>query len=1267
MKDLQALVTAGAPDYKQVFVELEYTKLVALSFMDSFTALHEAMLVSGDRSASRMVGIVNAFRGMINKLFTMQIEAESDDFEESDTGLHIGMTGNICIYQLCFKNSIISIVDMECVGVGCQGTNNNNNDDDNVIIKIKSRKTTQLGALSGIRIPEGATTEIRLSRRAGATAGEGDVRIIIPGLVSFLGNTYSTDIFVNKTSVTFRLANVTLTSSRYLFDVAASSPFNPATTWEGVEFRYRALSTSQSALEGDMADIADSIIGNVTARTKARKLKALNDLEQSIKDMARYEFELISLKADYDQKSYRFAKAESDFKRNKTNYDTIKTEYRGYFSLDFLNQVKSNLSNVCTIDDCPDTCHTMRLYDMCQDAKIIEAEEIKCFQEKVTDRTTVLEDVSNMCDLTKRDFKTIYTGTCQAGKQEKLQGSLVGIGTGVGSLFGPVGTAVGAFVGWALGQFSSCDTSYETIKLITNYQVQCTQKVSKTRVKVFFISDCLPYPVNLLSEYETPYRCMLTNTSCIYVSDGACMQRNIECRNLRDVTRRSIMANVAAYNETWAQLDWYQTKLDELWYTKEKAYKVMLDARKLYERKFSSANFEKKNIKRARRALDSIDQTLSLEKCLSDFYDYANRTAGESSFLSFTNVFFEASISSRENVLLQMTVNGDDRYGRQQTQFVLSTGDSDGTLLRSGVRQTVQYYLCQMNSKKRKRSITEDVAITPIGRHGDLRFTVDSQRNVTTVNVVQCLHATTVFNYLGSVIKGLEDEIKDQRTEKAELRQDVLRLETLLPKMKVLATKNEVLLDQARLVEESIALGKKSFQHLLSTDEMLKSWKRKMRVYTSSNNFTACLDFNDCLETALENVYDFQNTDDITRPAFHLTIDQLKNSLLGVEETHRNAGDLNQLMKLAQELLSQLKFIRSKTAVCERPPKPKLNSPIQIDAFRGEKVILRCSATAVSTTLKIFYAWKRNDRVLPFETEASIAVYVDETTAGHYRCVAWNSAGNSTSNATHIVMGQKPTIRQQPGNVNFLASDKTTKPSFLCNVTADPPAKISWYYQPFQQRASIKLSRGASKPVYIVSNPRPSSSGYFYCLAVNKFGSVHSRRARLDVLAPSISSQEISVTFDLAIGNVETVNKTGYKESMADATAGLHQKLEVDLEASSETKVKFEVKVTDDQDQDQSFSMDDSSSSDNPMDDLQMVKQVSNKRFHLSDGLGTIVTKLETTSKAKSDEIKNSMVLGFDGNQCGKGSQLHSNGFACGEFFLFVFYLFVWILFGVIS
>ena len=364
-----------------------------------------------------------------------------------------------------------------------------------------------------------------------------------------------------------------------------------------------------------MESLAESIIGNVFNRTKTRKLNIHNELEQSKKDLKQYKSDLIALKFDYDKKSLDFAKARSDFKRNETSYKTIKAEYRGYFSLDLLKEIQSNLSDVCSIEECKDTCHTMRLYDVCQDAKIVEANEIKCFQEKMVDRTTVLEDVGNMCDLTKRDFKSIYTGTCQAGKQEQLQGALVGIGTSIGSFFGPVGTAIGGAVGFFASKFSSCDTSYETIKTIENYQVKCTQKVSKTRVKVFYVSECHPYPVNVTSEFETPYRCMVTNTSCIYVSDGACMQRNIECRNLRDITRKTIMSNVAAYNETWARMDWYQTKLDELWYTKELSYKAMLDARKLFMRKEGAILFEERSIKRAQRALDNINQTLSLEKC----------------------------------------------------------------------------------------------------------------------------------------------------------------------------------------------------------------------------------------------------------------------------------------------------------------------------------------------------------------------------------------------------------------------------------------------------------------------------------------------------------------------------------------------------------------------------------------------------------------------------------------------------------------------------
>ena len=85
-------------------------------------------------------------------------------------------------------------------------------------------------------------------------------------------------------------------------------------------------------------------------------------------------------------------------------------------------------------------------------------------------------------------------------------------------------------------------------------------------------------------------------------------------------------------------------------------------------------------------------------------------------------------------------------------------------------------------------------------------------------------------------------------------------------------------------------------------------------------------------------------------------------------------------------------------------------------------------------------------------------------------------------------------------------------------------------------------------------------------MATNAFGSVHSERARLDVLVPAFSPQELSVSFDLGIGNVETVNKNSYKHNMANATAKKltqHQSFELDIEASGEKQVKFEVKVTD--------------------------------------------------------------------------------------------------------
>ena len=181
VKEIQRLIKAGAPEFKLVFIKLENAKRIALTLMDYIVALREVMLASRDSNANRMPSLTVRTSKVLEKLFQIQLEAESNALKESDNGVRIDLLGNVCIYQLCFKNSMVAIIDKQCIGDDCYGNSTNKD----VIIKVKSRKTTQLGVFSGMRIPEGSTTEIRLSRQAGVAAkSEGDLKIVIPCLIS---------------------------------------------------------------------------------------------------------------------------------------------------------------------------------------------------------------------------------------------------------------------------------------------------------------------------------------------------------------------------------------------------------------------------------------------------------------------------------------------------------------------------------------------------------------------------------------------------------------------------------------------------------------------------------------------------------------------------------------------------------------------------------------------------------------------------------------------------------------------------------------------------------------------------------------------------------------------------------------------------------------------------------------------------------------------------------------------------------------------------
>ena len=98
--------------------------------------------------------------------------------------------------------------------------------------------------------------------------------------------------------------------------------------------------------------------------------------------------------------------------------------------------------------------------------------------------------------------------------------------------------------------------------------------------------------------------------------------------------------------------------------------------------------------------------------------------------------------------------------------------------------------------------------------------------------------------------------------------------------------------------------------------------------------------------------------------------------------------------------------------------------------------------------------------------------------------------------------------------------------------------------------------------------------------------------------------------------------------------------VKVSVEPTSERDVKLDIHINNDHSQ-KVFSY--------SSEEIMMVKDVARTRKMLSEGIQRAVSGMAEGDTKKSAEIERSLILGFDGNRCRKGSSLHENGFTCGK------------------
>ncbi|RMX58472.1 hypothetical protein pdam_00022152, partial [Pocillopora damicornis] len=137
---------------------------------------------------------------------------------------------------------------------------------------------------------------------------------------------------------------------------------------------------------------------------------------------------------------------------------------------------------------------------------------------------------------------------------------------------------------------------------------------------------------------------------------------------------------------------------------------------------------------------------------------------------------------------------------------------------------------------------------------------------------------------------------------------------------------------------------------------------------------------------------------------------------------------------------------------------------------------------------------------------------LSRTDSGEYRCVAQNSRGNISSNASVLSVQHQPEIALNPLNATKVEGENIT---WSCNATGNPEPIISWIFCGSNINTTynprIVFSKGRQE-MTITSIIR-TDNGEYQCMASNMLGNVSSRVATLDVLyQPEIVLHPLNAT-----------------------------------------------------------------------------------------------------------------------------------------------------------
>uniref|UniRef100_A0A3P9MM33 Ig-like domain-containing protein n=1 Tax=Oryzias latipes TaxID=8090 RepID=A0A3P9MM33_ORYLA len=183
----------------------------------------------------------------------------------------------------------------------------------------------------------------------------------------------------------------------------------------------------------------------------------------------------------------------------------------------------------------------------------------------------------------------------------------------------------------------------------------------------------------------------------------------------------------------------------------------------------------------------------------------------------------------------------------------------------------------------------------------------------------------------------------------------------------------------------------------------------------------------------------------------------------------------------------------------EYPPEPSsVSVSPSAEVLEGSSVTLTCSSDANPAAN---YTWFKDNRTLLSEDKVHFSSIRSEH-SGNYSCKSENKHGQSSSTPLFLDVQYPPRI---PSVSVFGKISKGSSVTLTCSSDANPAANFSWFKKD-------EDSPKASGPNWTISDFRAEHSGFYYCEAENRRGSLNSSLQLIEAETDSWKSAATATT-----------------------------------------------------------------------------------------------------------------------------------------------------------